>query len=115
MKLRERWHQLAGELAPSLPGRWSLRGRGKQTVLVREPWDWTVSWIGFDKSAYSDEGWFLAAVEPLVLDRFRWALSYGMRMDEVRGGPLGVNLWSDNAGQVLHDFVHNAALPELDQ
>ncbi|WP_157529702.1 hypothetical protein [Nocardia sp. NRRL S-836] len=115
MKLVERWHELAKELAPSLPGRWSLRGRGELTALVQEPWDWAVRWIGFDRSSYSEEGWFMAAVEPLVLDRFRWALSYGMRMDEVRGGPLSVDLRSDDAGQVLHDFAHNAALPVFDK
>ncbi|ANZ41512.1 hypothetical protein BBK82_41730 [Lentzea guizhouensis] len=115
MKLVERWHELARELAPSLPGQWSLRGWGEQTVLVEEPWDWTARWIGFDRSAYSEDGWFMAAVEPLVLDRFRWALSFGIRMDEVRGGPLSVDLWADNAGQVLHDFVHGAALAVLDE
>ncbi len=115
MRLIERWHELAEELAPSLPGRWSLRGRGQLTALVQEPWDWTLRWIGFDRSSFSEDGWFMAAVEPLVLDRFRWALSYGLRMDEVRGGPLDVDLRSDKAGQVLHDFAHNAALPVFDK
>lgn len=115
MKLVERWHELALELAPKLPGRWSLRGRGDLTVLVQEPWDWRLQWIGFDKSSFSDKGSFVAAVEPLVLDRFRWAFSYGLRMDEVKGGPLSVDLWSDDAAQVLHDFVQNGAQPVFEK
>ncbi|MGZ3144427.1 hypothetical protein ACVDFE_21030 [Lentzea chajnantorensis] len=111
MKLEERWH----ELARKLPGQWSVRGRGDLTVLVREPWDWTVSWIGFERSSFSEEGWFQAAVEPLVLESFRWARTFGLRMDEVRGGPRRVDLRSPEAGQVLHDFAHNAALPLFDK
>jgi hypothetical protein len=115
MKLVERWHELAKELARSLPGRWSLRGRGDLTVLIQDPWDWAARWVGFERGSFSDEGWFQAAVEPLVLDRFRWARSFGLRMDEVQGGPRRVDLRSNDAGQVLHDFAHNAALPVFDK
>ncbi|TWP46227.1 hypothetical protein FKR81_36415 [Lentzea tibetensis] len=114
MKLVDRWHELARELAPSLPGRWRLRGRGDLTALVQEPWDWTVRWIGFERSSFSDEGWFQAAVEPPVRDRFKWALTFGLRMDEVQGGPRRVDLWSAEAGQVLQEFAVKAALPEFE-
>ncbi|MBA8957644.1 hypothetical protein ACFQU9_07805 [Actinomadura namibiensis] len=113
--LQRRWREMARELAPTLPGTWRLRGRGRSRVLVREPIEWTVAWIGFSRSAFSESGWFMAAVEPLVKPTFSWALSFGLRMDEVRNGPKDVDLRDDSAARDLARFAHEAALAELDR
>ncbi|MFD0690012.1 hypothetical protein [Actinomadura fibrosa] len=113
--LQRRWQELALELAPTLPGTWRLRGHGWHRVLVREPVEWTATWIGFDRSAFSERGRFIAGVEPLVQPTFSWALSFGLTMDAVRGGPMRVDLRDDSAAQDLATFVHDAALAELDR
>ncbi|MFI7519805.1 hypothetical protein [Micromonospora globbae] len=109
-----RWRQILSELRPELPGEWSVRGGGLGTVLVREPVDWTVAWIGYAGSPTRPEGWVSAAVQPLVMPFTSWIMTYGIRMDEAGSGPRTVDLASDAAADQTRRFVLDAGLEKID-
>ncbi|MQA81750.1 MAG: hypothetical protein GEV10_25300 [Streptosporangiales bacterium] len=111
------WQRLAAELRTDLPGDWSLRGKGRMTKLVREPVDWRLCWVGFGKSAYSSAGWLYAAVQPLCtyFGGPPMSLNYGIRMDDVEGGPSSVDLTEPGAGDVVRDFLAGPAPATFDE
>ncbi|WP_433311190.1 hypothetical protein [Micromonospora chersina] len=109
-----RWRHVLTELRPDLPGEWSVRGAGLGTVLVREPLDWALAWIGYSGSPTRPVGWVAAGVQPLVAPFTSWVMTYGVRMDEVRSGPSTVDLSSDGAVEQARRFVLDAGLPKLD-
>ncbi|MGV9806111.1 hypothetical protein [Micromonospora chersina] len=109
-----RWRHVLTELRPDLPGEWSVRGTGLGTVLVREPLDWALAWIGYSGSPTRPVGWVAAGVQPLVSPFISWVMTYGVRMDEVRSGPPTVDLSADEAVEQARRFVLDAGLAKLD-
>ncbi|MFE9955203.1 hypothetical protein [Micromonospora sp. NPDC005299] len=109
-----RWRQVLSELRPDLPGEWSLRGGGLDTVLAREPLDWSLAWIGWSGSPTRPAGWVAAGVQPLVAPFTSWIMTYGIRMDEVRPGPRAVDLSSDGAVEQARRFVLDGGLKKID-
>ncbi|MGY0006887.1 hypothetical protein [Micromonospora sp. I033] len=109
-----RWRQILSALRPDLPGEWSLRGSGLDTVLVREPLDWALGWIGYAGSPTRPVGWVAAGVQPLVTPFTSWVMTYGVRMDEVRSGPSTVDLSSDEAVDQARRFLLDAGLAKID-
>ncbi|MEO3748030.1 hypothetical protein [Plantactinospora sp. B5E13] len=110
-----RWRRILAELRPELPGEWSIRGTGVGTLLVREPFDWSLAWIGYDGSPSRPAGWLSAGVQPLVTADAGRVMTYGIRMDEVRSGPRTVDLLSDEAADHVRRFVLDSGLPVLDR
>lgn len=110
-----RWRRILAELRPELPGEWSIRGTGVGTLLVREPFDWSLPWIGYDGSPSRPAGWVSAGVQPLVTADVGRVMTYGIRMDEVRSGPRTVDLLSDEAAGHVRRFVLDSGLPVLDR
>jgi hypothetical protein len=108
------WRKLLTELRPHLPGDWSIRGAGLDTVLTREPVGWALAWIGYADSPTRAVGWVSAGVQPLVVPFTSWVMTYGIRMDEVRSGPRTVDLLSEDAGEQVRQFVLGAGLEKLD-
>lgn len=111
--LKERWRVMVGELAAELSGDWQVVGRGWVTSLVRRPEPWTLAWIGFTKSGFSDDGWFHAGVAPLVTDRFDWSSPFGVRIDEVPGLPKQVDLTDPAAAGLLRTFATGSAAERI--
>lgn len=109
------WQRLAVELRDELPGDWSLRGKGQQTILVREPTDWLLCWVGWGKSSYSSSGWLYAAVQPLCAYFERLSLNHGIRMDEVEGGPPSVDMTEPGAADVARAFLGGPAPATFDK
>ncbi|GGQ71384.1 hypothetical protein [Couchioplanes azureus] len=109
-----RWRNILTELRPHLPGDWSVRGTGPDTVLTREPVDWALAWIGYADSPTRAEGWVSAGVQPLVVPFTSWVMTYGIRMDEVRSGPRTVDLLADDADEQVRQFVLGAGLEKID-
>ncbi|SCL45896.1 hypothetical protein [Micromonospora chersina] len=109
-----RWRQVLTELRPDLPGEWSVRGTGLGTVLVREPLDWALAWIGYSGSPTRPVGWAAAGVQPLVTPFTSWIMTYGIRMDEVRTGPSTLDLSADQAVEQARRFVLDAGLAKID-
>lgn len=109
-----RWRHVLTELRPDLPGEWSVRGTGLGTVLVREPLDWALAWIGYSGSPTRPVGWVAAGVQPLVAPFTSWVMTYGVRMDEVRSGPSTLDLSSDGAVEQARRFVLDAGLAKID-
>ena len=113
--MKERWRALITELAPSVPGDWEIRGSGWRTSLVRQPEPWTIAWIGFTKSAYSDEGWFHAGVAPLVTHHFNWGSPFTVRTDRVEGFPKAIDLTNPGVGEVLREFAVGPAIEKIER
>ncbi|MFG1660074.1 hypothetical protein ACGFIY_26405 [Micromonospora chersina] len=109
-----RWRHVLTELRPDLPGEWSVRGAGLDTVLVREPLDWALAWIGYSGSPTRPVGWVAAGVQPLVTPFTSWIMTYGVRMDEVRTGPSTVDLSSAGAVEQARRFALDAGLEKID-
>ncbi|MGC3862913.1 hypothetical protein ACPSM1_22305 [Micromonospora chersina] len=109
-----RWRHVLTELRPDLPGEWSVRGTGLGTVLVREPLDWALAWIGYSGSPTRPVGWVAAGVQPLVTPFTSWIMTYGIRMDEVRPGPSTVDLTADGAVEQARRFVLDTGLAKID-
>lgn len=109
-----RWRHVLTELRPDLPGEWSLRGTGLDTVLVREPLDWALAWVGYSGSPTRPVGWVAAGVQPLVAPFTSWIMTYGVRTDEVRSGPPTVDLSADEAVDQARRFVLDAGLAKID-
>ncbi|WNM38078.1 hypothetical protein RMN56_23460 [Micromonospora halotolerans] len=110
-----RWRQVLSELRADLPGEWSLRGSGLDTVLAREPLGWSLAWIGWSGSPTRPVGWVTAGVQPLVAPFTSWIMTYGVRMDEVRSGPPTVDLSADEAVDQARRFVLDAGLEKIDK
>lgn len=109
-----RWRHVLTALRPDLPGEWSVRGAGLGAVLVREPLDWALAWIGYSGSPTRPVGWVAAGVQPLVTPFTSWIMTYGIRMDEVRSGPSTVDLTADEAVEQARRFVLDAGLAKID-
>ncbi|MEU4370760.1 hypothetical protein [Micromonospora chersina] len=109
-----RWRHVLTELRPDLPGEWSVRGSGLGAVLVREPLDWALAWIGYSGSPTRPLGWVAAGVQPLVTPFTSWIMTYGIRMDEVGSGPSTVDLAADEAVEQARRFVLDAGLAKID-
>ncbi|MET7966415.1 hypothetical protein [Micromonospora sp. NPDC005305] len=110
-----RWRQILSELRRDLPGEWSIRGGGLDTVLAREPVGWSLSWIGWSGSPTRPAGWVTAGVQPLVAPFTSWIMTYGVRMDEVGSGPPTVDLSSGEAVDQVRRFVLGAGLEKIDK
>ncbi|HEX5597746.1 MAG TPA: hypothetical protein VFX61_17280 [Micromonosporaceae bacterium] len=108
-----RWRQILSELRPQLPGTWSIRGTGLDTMLVREPLDWSLAWIGYADSPTRPLGWVAAGVQPLVTPMRGFVMTYGARMDEVPSGPRTVDLLSDVAADHTRQFVLGPGLEKI--
>ncbi|SBT43104.1 hypothetical protein [Micromonospora auratinigra] len=109
-----RWRQILSGLRDELPGEWALRGTGLGTLLVREPVQWALAWIGYTGSPSRPAGWALAGVQPLVLPFPELVLTHGVRMDEAASGPATVDLLSDTAAADVRGFVLDTGLPKID-
>jgi hypothetical protein len=111
--LKDRWRSLVMGLAESLDGDWQVRGRGLITSLVRQPDPWTIAWVGFSKSKYSDDGWYHAGVESLVTYEFGWYTTFGVRMSELREWPRKVDLTDSAASDLLYRFAVGPAAEKI--
>lgn len=109
-----RWRNILAELRPHLPGDWSVRGTGPDTMLIREPVDWALTWIGFFDSPTSSDSWVAAGVQPLVVPFTSLVMTYGISMNEVRSGPPAIDLLADDADEHVRQFVLGAGLEKID-
>jgi hypothetical protein len=97
-------------LRPELPGEWSVRGKGIRTLLVQDPIEWTVAWIGYDGSPTRPVGWLSAGVQPLVEAFNGFDVRYGTRMDGRPGKPQTIDLTAGNALDVAREFIFDVAV-----
>lgn len=108
------WVRIAREVAPTLPGTWVVRGgRGVKAVLVREPYDWSFSWVGLYRVRAEDDPYLMAGVVPLVTPDPGFAASYGLRSDRVRHRPPTVNMLAEDAAERVRLFIVEDALPRM--
>ncbi len=110
-----RWKTIAGQVRQELPGEWSLRGSGQQLCVVREPVEWTFEWFGFEGTRAGGVIQLTAGVQPLIATGTFFHRSYGMRMDEVRGGPKSLDVHADDAVDIAVGFFSGAGLEVVDQ
>ncbi|GAB3916919.1 hypothetical protein GCM10011575_33070 [Microlunatus endophyticus] len=48
------WQKIAKQLRGTLPGEWSVARSGVRTLLVRQPIDWVVVWVGISRVRRDD-------------------------------------------------------------
>lgn len=113
------WRALLDELAPTLPGEWRVRtrGRSRPPVLVREPVEWTLSWFGMSRPRKTVDPFLMAGVTPLVGHVTSLTSDFGLRSDEVRPRPAyrTVPLTAPEAAEHLRTFFWQDAWPRMEQ
>jgi hypothetical protein len=106
MSSSKRWVEILRVIRDDLPGRWTIRGRGMKTTLIREPIGWTIPWIGASKGSF---GRLHAGVAPAVEQAVSWRTGpYGLDMVDVRGGPRGIDFGATDDLDVARTFVGHA-------
>lgn len=106
----DRWLELARELREELPGEWSLRGPDYWIRLVREPMDWTITWIHYDDYKHV----VYASILPLM-ERFSgWNMRYGILTEDLQKGPRHIDINDPEGPKAIKDFIFGNALQELD-
>lgn len=87
-------------------------GRGAKALLVRQPVQWTFTWVGLDRVRVADNPFLMAGVVPMVKPFGLSGAPYGLRSDSARR-PGRVDLLADDAAETVRRFVVDDALPEL--
>jgi len=107
------WRGLLTRLAPKLPGEWRVRGSGRRIVLVQEPMEWTVPWLGMTRSRKTDDPYLMAGVTSLVGPVMGLTSEFGLRSDEVHPRPayFTISLSAPDAEDLVHSFFVNDAWP----
>ncbi len=90
-----------------------VRGRGASAVLVREPVEWTLTWVGLNRLRKTNTPFLMAGVVPLVEPFSFTGAPYGLRSDAARR-PGTVDLLAADTFAVVESFVLDDALPVLD-
>jgi hypothetical protein len=108
----QRWRDLLTALAPTLPGEWRVRGSGRRVVLVREPVEWTVLWLGRSQRRAGDP-YLMSGVTPLVSPVMGLTSQFGLRSDEVWPEPTyrTVSSAAADAGEQIRMFFQRDAWP----
>jgi len=111
------WRDLLNRLAPTLPGDWQVRGTGRQVVLVKQPVEWTLPWLGMSRTRTTDDPYLMAGVTPLVGPVLALTAEFGLRSDEVRPRPayVKVSLSAPEAEEQVRSFFMNDAWPRMQQ
>lgn len=108
------WQSIARDLVERLPGRWRTAGTGIRTVLVREPIEWVVVWVGTSRMRKSDPPYLMGGEAELVGPPFTLAKGHGIRSDERRGKPSQIDPTAPDAAAAIEAFVVEDVLPRVD-
>jgi len=106
------WQQMAKLLRPRLPGEWTQGRSGIRTVLVRQPVEWVLTWVGAVRSRRSNNPTIWVAQTPLVSE-WRGGLALGHGVTSDRPGPGQIDFTRPDAAEVVERFVLDAGLPRV--
>jgi hypothetical protein len=106
------WLRIIRALAQELPGEWTVGGTGGRALLVSQPDEWILWWIGLDR-VRRDQPTCLAAGAVELAAPFALTYRHGLRSDATRRKPNRVDLLSDDAETWIRDFVVEDAIPAL--
>ncbi|WP_375425319.1 hypothetical protein [uncultured Friedmanniella sp.] len=107
----KRWTGVAARLGERLPGEWAVAGRGVKALLVRQPADWVLVWVGLSRVRGSDRPHLMGGATPLVQGPFHPALRVGLSSDTRRHGPRQFDLTDPEHEDQIEQFVVGDVLP----
>lgn len=99
------WQKISKQLAGQLPGEWSIGRSGIKTLLVRQPVEWTVLWIGIGRVRRDDRPRLLGGITPLVREFDDVSVMHGVSMPVRPGGPVDVDLTTPDAIDTVREFA----------
>lgn len=99
------WQKIVKQLANSLPGQWSVAGSGLRTLLVKQPVNWVVLWIGISRVRREDHPRLMGGITPLVREFEHVSVTYGLTTPIRPGEPADVDLTTPDAVDVVRQFV----------
>lgn len=99
------WQKISKQLAAELPGEWKIGRSGIKTLLVRQPVEWTVLWVGIGRVRRDDRPRLLGGITPLVREFDDVSITHGVSMPVRPGGPVDVDLTTPDALDTVREFV----------
>lgn len=99
------WQKITKQLRATLPGEWVIGRSGVKTLLVRQPVEWTVLWVGIGRVRRDDRPRLLGGITPLVREFDDVSVTHGVSMPVRPGGPLDIDLTSPEAMDAVRGFV----------
>lgn len=99
------WQKLVKELADLLPGEWTVGRSGVKTLLVGQPIEWTVLWLGIGRVRREDQPRLLGGITPLVREFTDVCISHGLSTPVRPGAPVHVDLAAADALDTVHEFA----------
>lgn len=106
------WQKIVKQLAGSLTGEWSIGGSGVRTMLVRQPVEWVLLWVGISRVRREDRPRLMGGITPLVRQFDGVSVTYGLSTPVRPGAPADVDLTGPDAMDVVDTFV-KAVLEEV--
>lgn len=110
-----RWQEIAAGLSDELPGEWSVRGTGAGTILVQEPVDWRLCYVGRETLAHSEADRLYAAVQPLFAPHERLSMQFSTESYGELDGSEYVDMRQSDANERVRAFVTGPAAAMFDE
>lgn len=98
------WQEIVKQLAGSLPGEWSVARSGVKTLLVKQPVDWVVLWVGISRVRRDDEPRMMGGLTPLVAEFGDVAAFHGLSTPIRPGAPHTVDMTANDAADAAREF-----------
>ena len=107
------WPRVAAGATARLPDSWVLGGRGIRAVLVRQPVEWLLVWVGLDRVRRDDDPYLMGGIRPL-LQPFSLGYRIGLRSDERLDAPARISMSAPDAEDQVEQFVTRGLMPLVD-